>query len=97
MIQKQTTTDPVLDEIQQPASQISERFGGDLHAPILRQRCKRNRDGSPASGRHRGARRTKRCNGAAEVTFLIAAESARRGPAERRRSSTRALLSTQEH
>ena len=32
MIQKRTTTDPVLDEIHRARREISDRFGGDLHA-----------------------------------------------------------------
>jgi len=32
MIQKLTTTDPVIDEIHRTRREISDRFGGDLHA-----------------------------------------------------------------
>lgn len=46
MIQNQTTTDPILDEIHRTRREISERFGGDLKA-ILEDARKRQE----ASGR----------------------------------------------
>jgi len=34
MIQKPPTTDPIIDEIHRTRREISDRFGGDLHAIV---------------------------------------------------------------
>ena len=47
MIQKSTNADPVLDEIHRTRRDISERFGGDLHA-ILADARKRQASGDRA-------------------------------------------------
>jgi hypothetical protein len=47
MIQKQTTTDPVLDEIHRTRREISERFGGDLHAMLDDARERQAASGRP--------------------------------------------------
>lgn len=47
MIQKQTATDPVLDEIHQTRREISERFGGDLHAILDDARKRQAASGRP--------------------------------------------------
>lgn len=47
MIRKVITTDPVLDEIHRIRRDISERFGGDLHA-ILADAHKRQAAGDRA-------------------------------------------------
>lgn len=47
MIQKQPTTDPVLDEIHQTRREISERFGGDLHAILEDARKRQAASGRP--------------------------------------------------
>jgi len=47
MIQKQTTTDPVLDEIHQTRREISDRFGGDLHAILDDARKRQVESGRP--------------------------------------------------
>jgi len=56
MIQKQTTTDPVLDEIHRVRREISERFGGDLHAILDDARKRQAASGrtiwSPGSANH---------------------------------------------
>jgi len=47
MIQKPTTTDPVLDEIHRTRREISERFGGDLHAILDDARKRQAASGRP--------------------------------------------------
>ena len=47
MIQKQTTTDPILDEIHRTRREISERFGGDLHAILDDARKRQAASGRP--------------------------------------------------
>jgi hypothetical protein len=47
MIQKQTTTDPVLDEIHRTRREISERFGGDLRAILDDARKRQAASGRP--------------------------------------------------
>lgn len=53
MIQKRTTTDPILDEIHRTRREICERFGGDLHAILddarKRQAASEHPVWSPAS------------------------------------------------
>ncbi len=95
MIQKQTTTDPILDEIHRTGVARFRNVGGDLHGRSLTT-LESRRKPLPAVPYGHPNRRTKRCNGAAEVTFLKM-ESPLPPPADRCRSSTRALLSTQEH
>ncbi len=56
MIQKQTAADPVLDEIHRTRREISERFGGDLHAILddarKRQAASGRPEWSPGSANH---------------------------------------------
>lgn len=56
MIQNQTTADPILDEIHRTRREISERFGGDLHAILDDARKRQAASGrpvwSPASANH---------------------------------------------
>jgi hypothetical protein len=56
MIQKQTAADPVLDEIHRTRREISERFGGDLHAILDDARKRQAASGrpvwSPGSANH---------------------------------------------
>ena len=47
MIQKSTTTDPVLDEIHRTRREISDRFGGDLHAILDDARERQAASGRP--------------------------------------------------
>ena len=47
MIQKQTATDPVLDEIHRTRREISERFGGDLRAILDDARKRQAASGRP--------------------------------------------------
>ncbi len=47
MIQKQTSTDSVLDEIHQARREISERFGGNLHAILDDARKRQAASGRP--------------------------------------------------
>jgi len=47
MIQKQSTTDPVLDEIHRTRREISERFGGDFHAILDDARKRQAASGRP--------------------------------------------------
>ena len=47
MIQKLTTTDPVIDEIHRTRREISERFGGDLHAILADARQRQAASGRP--------------------------------------------------
>ena len=46
MIQKLTTTDPVIDEIHRTRREISDRFGGDLHAILADARKRQAASGS---------------------------------------------------
>ena len=56
MIEKPTTTDPILDEIHRTRREISERFGGDLHAMLEDARKRQAASGrptwSPGSANH---------------------------------------------
>jgi hypothetical protein len=56
MIQKQIAADPVLDEIHRTRREISERFGGDLHAILddarKRQAASRRPVWSPGAANH---------------------------------------------
>ncbi len=47
MIQKQTMTDPVLDEIHRTRREISERFGGDFHEILDDARKRQAASGRP--------------------------------------------------
>ncbi len=47
MIQNQTAADPVLDEIHRTRREISERFGGDLHAILDDARKRQAASGRP--------------------------------------------------
>jgi len=47
MIQKQTAADSVLDEIHRTRREISERFGGDLHAILDDARKRQAASGRP--------------------------------------------------
>jgi len=47
MIQKPTTTDPILDEIHRTRREISERFGGDLRAILDDARKRQAASGRP--------------------------------------------------
>ena len=47
MIQKLTTTDPVIDEIHRTRREISDRFGGDLHAILADARQRQAASGHP--------------------------------------------------
>ncbi len=47
MIQKPTTADPVIDEIHRTRREISERFGGDLHAILEDARKRQTASGRP--------------------------------------------------
>ena len=47
MIQKLTTTDPVIDEIHRTRREISDRFGGDLHAILADARQRQAASGRP--------------------------------------------------
>lgn len=47
MIQKPITTDTVLDEIHRTRREISERFGGDLHAILDDARKRQAASGRP--------------------------------------------------
>lgn len=47
MIQRLTTTDPVIDEIHRTRREISDRFGGDLHAILADARKRQAASGRP--------------------------------------------------
>lgn len=47
MIQRLTTTDPVIDEIHRTRREISDRFGGDLHAILADARQRQAASGRP--------------------------------------------------
>ena len=47
MIQKLTTTDPVIDEIHRTRRENSDRFGGDLHAILADARKRQAAAGHP--------------------------------------------------
>ena len=47
MIRKQITTDPVVDEIHRTRREISDRFGGDLHAILDDARKRQAASGRP--------------------------------------------------
>lgn len=47
MIQKLMTTDPVIDEIHRTRREISDRFGGDLHAMLADARKRQAESGRP--------------------------------------------------
>lgn len=47
MIQKLTTTDPVIDEIHRTRREISDRFDGDLHAILADARQRQAASGRP--------------------------------------------------
>ena len=47
MIQKPITTDPILDEIHRTRREISDRFGGDLHAILDDARKRQALSGRP--------------------------------------------------
>ena len=47
MIPKLMTTDPVIDEIHRTRREISDRFGGDLHAMLAGARKRQAESGRP--------------------------------------------------
>lgn len=63
MIQKQTMTDPVLDEIHRTRREISERFDGDLHAILDDARKRQVDSGRPVWSPGSASRAMQRSNG----------------------------------
>lgn len=47
MIQKPTLSDPIIDEIHRTRREISDRFGGDLHAIVADARKRQEASGRP--------------------------------------------------
>lgn len=67
MIQKLRTTDPVIDEIHQTRREISERFGGDLHA-ILADARKRQAASNRPIWSPEMANKTKQSNDGGNIS-----------------------------